>query len=379
MNPLLQHIAPSLIRELHGKKRPSSIDLGLGEPTLRPDMAPLRAALRWVEDNGCPYSPNAGFHDLREAIARHYGYPGMGAAESACVTVGSQEALHVAVKTLCDPAADEVLIVAPAYPLYAKLCQMEGVAHRLAWLDAAEGFRPDAARVLAEVTERTRVLVLASPSNPTGRIWPEAELVRLAGGLRALERPPYLIADEVYGELFLDGGDEERPASAARCYERTVVCGSLSKSCALTGLRLGWLLAPPDLAPALIKVHHFAVSCAGTVAQRAGLEIFRRPELLGAQRAHYRGQREALLQALTEAGLEHIVPEGAFYCFLRLRGAWAKDSVQTAFTLLERKDVVAVPGSVFGDQSEGWLRVTFVAPPEQLREGVRRIAELLDE
>jgi aspartate/methionine/tyrosine aminotransferase len=375
MNPILDGIAPSLIRELHGRKRPTSIDLGLGEPTLRPDMAPLRAAMAWIEENGCPYSPNAGFSELREAVARHHGYPGLDTAASACITVGSQEALHVAMKTLLDPQRDEVLIIAPAYPLYVKLCQLEGIAWRMAWLDPDDGFRPDAARVLEAVTERTRAVVLASPSNPTGRVWPEAELAKLGAGLRSLPRPPYLIADEVYVELYF--GD--RPAAAARHYERTIVAGSLSKSCALTGLRLGWLLAPPDLMPAIVKVHHFAVSCAGTIAQRAALEVFRQPALLGAGRPFYERQREALLQALRASELPHIVPEGAFYCFLRLRGAWAKDSVKTSFSLLDRKDVVAVPGAVFGDRGEGWLRVTFVAPPEKIEEGVRRIRELLDE
>ncbi|MCS6912466.1 MAG: pyridoxal phosphate-dependent aminotransferase [Myxococcales bacterium] len=374
MNPRLSEIAPSLIRELDARKRPSSIDLGMGEPTLRPDLAPLRAALQWVADHGCPYSPVAGFAELREAIARHHGLPGLDRADNCCVTVGSQQALATAIKTLCDPAADEVLIVAPAYPLYAKLCQLEGVAFRLVCLDPERGFQPEADTVLGALSARTSLVVLASPSNPTGRVWPQGELERLAAGLLRRGRQPYLLSDEVYRDLYYT---DVPPPSPARYYPRTLVAGSLSKSCALTGLRLGWLLAPAELMPALLKVHHFAVSCASTVAQQAARAIFAEPGRLEAHRPHYQRQRQVLLEALRAAGLGHVVPEGAFYALVRLSGPWARDSVRTAFALLERKDVVTSPGALFG--AEGWLRLSFVASAERLQEGVRRLAELLGE
>jgi aspartate/methionine/tyrosine aminotransferase len=374
VNPLLTGIAPSIIRELHGRKGSSSIDLGLGEPTLRPEMGPLRQAMEWVEANGCPYSPNAGLAELRRALSAHFALPGLDDPACAGVTVGSQEALYVALKALLDPATDEALIVSPAYPLYGKLCAMEGVAARQVSLSAEEGFRPDAGAVLAAVGARTRVVVLASPSNPTGRVWPPVELQRLAEGLLALPSPSYIVSDEVYRELYF--GDAP-PESPARFYPRTVVVGSLSKSCALTGLRLGWFLAPREVAPALLKVHQFAVSCASTYAQQVALSILREPALFSAHRPHYAAQREALLAGLAEAGLSGIAPEGAFYCLVRLRGEAARDSTAAAFALLKRKDVVAIPGATFG--AEGFLRVSFVAPQAQLREGLLRIAAFLDE
>lgn len=371
MNPILADIPPSIIRELNSRKRPDSIDLGLGEPTLRPSLEPFEEATRWVAEHGCPYSPNPGFSELRAAIARHYAYPGLEQAANVCVTVGSQEALFVAIKALLDPSRDEVLIVGPAYPLYPKLCQMEGVRVREVNLDPYQGFRPDAQRVIDALTPETRVVVMASPSNPTGRVWPREELERLAQALSERAEPVYVIFDEVYRELHF--GDFP-PTSMADVYPRTIVVNSLSKSNALTGLRLGWFMAPSEVMPALLKVHQFAVSCASTYSQRVALEIFRRG-LLGEHRGHYAAQREFLLERLDREGLGAVPPEGAFYAMIRLTGAWTGDSMKAALALLERKNVVAIPGVAFG--AEGWLRISWVASPETLAAGLSRIREFL--
>jgi len=371
MNPVLKEIAPSIIRELNSRKTPDSIDLGLGEPTLRPELAPFEAATRWVAEHGCPYSPNPGFGELRAAIARHYAYPGLDQAANVCVTVGSQEALFVALKALLDPAEDEALIVGPSYPLYAKLCQMEGIACREVMLDPYQGFRPDAQRVIAGLGPKTRVIVMASPSNPTGRVWPRAELEILAEALSQREEPVYVISDEVYRELYF--GDA-KPPSMAEVYPRTIVVNSLSKSNALTGLRLGWLMGPSEVMAGVLKVHQFAVSCASTYSQRVAIEVFAQ-DLLGAQREHYASQREFLLERLDREGLGAVQPEGGFYAMIRLTGAWSGDSTKAAFALLERKNVVAIPGAAFG--AEGWLRISWVAPSETLTTGLSRIREFL--
>src|SRR3712207_1226647 len=138
MNPLIAAIPPSLIRAINARKRPGDIDLGMGEPTLRPDPAPLEAALEWVRTHGCPYSPNAGFPELRERVAAYLAIPGRAGGDTVCVTIGSEEALYLAIKTVVDPARHEVLIVEPCYLAYAKLCQLEGVRHRMAPLPVEE-------------------------------------------------------------------------------------------------------------------------------------------------------------------------------------------------------------------------------------------------
>ncbi len=374
MNPLLTGIPPSLIRELNAKKRPTSIDLGLGEPVLRPDPAPFRAATAWVEAHGCPYSPNNGFDELRAAIAAHYRLPGLDQPENVCVTVGSQEALYLALKALVDPARHEVLLATPAFPLYAKLCQMEGLRCKQVEFSAESGFRPRADAILAAVNPHTRLIILASPANPTGRVWPEAELRLLGDGLRSTFAPIYILSDEVYHELYYT---EAPPSSPATFYGRTLVASSLSKSCALTGLRLGYLLAPTEVAAPVFKAHQFVVSCAGTFDQRVALEIFRDPARLSAHRPIYQQRRGLLLSALARAGLEHVAPEGGFYCMVRLSGEWAEDSMGTVLTLLERKDVLAIPGAAFG--AEGWLRISWAGGPADVETGLSRIAELMTE
>jgi aspartate/methionine/tyrosine aminotransferase len=372
VNPVLATVPPSLIRAIHARRREGDIDLGLGEPTLRPEVEAFEAATEWVRENGCPYSPNAGFPELRERIAA---YVGVGAGERVCVTVGSEEALYLAIRAVLDPARDEALIVEPCYLAYPKLCLLEGVSHRMVALDPADGFRPSAARVLEAIGPRTRMVVLNSPCNPTGRVWPEPELRALAEGLAAREGPPvYLLSDEVYRELWYTPA---APTSAASLYPHALVAGSLSKSHALTGLRLGWLAGPADAVAGATKLHQFVNTAASTYSQRVALHHFSRPGGPGGQGDRYRGMREVLLDAARRHGVELLPPEGAFYALVRLPPALARDSVAAAERLLERERVVTVPGRAFGDAAEGWLRLSWVAGARELEEGLRRIGEFL--
>src|SRR5581483_3527770 len=159
-------------------------------------------AARWAGEQGVKYTVNAGDEALRERIAAHYAYPGMGQARHVCVTTGSQEAVYVAIKTLLDPATDELLVVDPAFPAYAKMAQLEGIASRRVHMRADEDFRYDVDAILDAVDRATRVIVIASPSNPTGRVLREADARRLAEGLLARGGSPvWILADEIYREL----------------------------------------------------------------------------------------------------------------------------------------------------------------------------------
>jgi aspartate/methionine/tyrosine aminotransferase len=312
--------------------------------------------------------------ELRTAVARYHAYPGMTEAAQVGITVGSQEALAVAIVALADPAKDEALVIEPAYPLYAKLCELFGVRVRACSLDAADGFQPRAQAVLAALRPETRLLVLASPANPSGRVWPASELKALADGLAARPGPPvYIVSDEVYRELYFGPTAPESPAAY---WPHTVVVGSISKSCALTGLRVGWFIAPAAAATELHKAHQFLVSSTTTYGQRAAIEIFKQPALFAAHRPSYTAHRAALLAALDEAKLAYVPPDGAFYCLVRLRGPRAADSTRFAFALLEHADVVAIPGATFG--AEGFVRLSFVGDPKTNAEGVRRIAAFCD-
>ncbi|MGC1381533.1 MAG: pyridoxal phosphate-dependent aminotransferase [Candidatus Baltobacteraceae bacterium] len=370
MNPRVRAIAGSLIREVASKKRATSIDLGLGEPSLHPSRVHFEHAMEHLEKHGMKYTPNAGDRALREAIARHYGYPAMERAESVCVTVGSQEAMYVALKTLLDPARDELLVVEPAFPSYAKMAALEGVAVRAVAMSEDEEFAFDPERIAAAIGERTRAVVLCSPCNPTGRVISASAVDHL---VRAVERrggePIWLIHDEIYREqTFVDD-----PGYFAKRYPHTIVTNSLSKSNALTGLRLGWILGPPHFVEQAIKVHAWATSCADTFAQQVALHVFTTPGAIAEHAAWYRERRQELLAALRESGLRFVEPEGAFYACVRLPEG--SSSLYAAHDLIERCDVVAIPGVAFGSSLEGWLRLSWVGAPDLVREGIRRIAE----
>ncbi len=370
MNPRVLDIGVSLIREIAARKRATSIDLGLGEPSLRPSPEHLEHAFRHVTQHGVKYTPNAGDPALRDAIARHYRYPGMDHGRNVCVTVGSQEAMYVTLKTLLDPSRDELLIVEPAFPSYAKMATLEGVAVRAVPMRRDDDFAFDAERIAAAVGERTRAIVLCSPCNPTSRVVDAAAAERL---VRALERrggePVWIVHDEIYREQTF----APNPGYFARIYPHTIVTNSLSKSNALTGLRLGWIVGPADFVAQAIKVHAWATSCADAFAQQVALHVFHTPGALQEHAAWYRDRRGELLTALRPSGLRFIAPEGTFYFCAELPEG--TPSLRAAEELIEDYDVVAIPGIAFGQSMEGWLRLSWVGAAEQVREGILRIAE----
>lgn len=369
MNPRVNEISGSLIREMHARKRPTSIDLGLGEPSLLPNVQHFERAMHYVRGHGVKYTPNAGHPELRHAIAQHYRYPTMERADSVCVTVGSQEAMYVALKTLLDPARDELLVVEPAFPSYAKMAALEGVAVRSVEMQAQDGFAFDGERIAAAVSVGTRAIVLCSPCNPTARVITAEAAEALTRALRRRDgEPVWLIHDEIYREqTFVDDA-----AQLARLYPHTIATNSLSKSNALTGLRLGWILGPAPLIAEATKVHAWVTSCADTFAQRVALEIFQ-TEALREHAEWYRARRSELVAALEESGLRYVAPDGSFYVCVKL--ADGTDSIAAAYELIDRYDVIAIPGVAFGPALEGWLRLSWVADPEVVRAGIGRIAE----
>lgn len=366
MNPAIVTIEPSMIRALHSRKRPTSFDLGIGQPTLPPDMRYFEAASRWTAEHGCGYAPTAGDHDLRTAIAAHYGYPNLDRTENVCITVGSQEAVYTVMTALLDPAQDEVLIVDPAFMVYSKIARLLGVEHKTVELPAKHDFAFDADLILSAVGPRTRLIVICSPSNPTGRVISERDVAAISRALLDRPGPPvYVLHDEIYRELrFTDDlGD------FGRHYPYTIAINSLSKSNAMPGLRLGWAIAPEDVTAQVIKLHGWVASCASTYSQRVATEVFRTGDL-GSHRGWYAAQLDQVLNLARSMGVRHIEPEGAFYVCV---DAGVADDRAFANDLLEQRDVVAIPASIFSRNMRGWLRTSFVAPFDQYKEGFERL------
>jgi aspartate/methionine/tyrosine aminotransferase len=366
MNPAISEASGSVIRALHGKRRPTSINLGIGEPTLLPDPKHFEHATAWVAEHGCRYSTNIGDADLRAAIASHYAYPGLDQPDNVCITTGSQEGVYVILRTLVDPEEEEILVVDPAFPVYAKIAAVEKIPCRRVTIDPRSDDAFDAETILAAIGPKTRLLVIGSPSNPTGRVISKATTKKIADALLARGGDPvYVLHDEIYRELHYTDDVGE----FGKVYPHTVVVNSLSKSNALTGLRLGWIIAPAEVMPTIVKFHGWVTSCASTFAQRVAYGIFASNEL-HVQLDWYTRQRNGAVAIARELGFEFIEPDGAFYICLRVG---ADDTMAFAERLLTEHDVVAIPAHIFSPIMRGWLRTSFVGPLDDIREGYGRI------
>ncbi len=339
-----------------------------------PNAAHFERATQWVALHGCRYSTNNGDVELRAKIAAYYAYPSLDHADNVCITTGSQEAVYVAMRTLLDPARDEVLVVEPAFPVYVKIAQAEGIPLRRLSMDPQASDPFDADAILAALGPNTRLIVICSPCNPTGRVISKATTKRIANGLLARDGPPvYVLHDEIYRELVFTGDRGE----FGKVYPFTIAINSLSKSNALTGLRLGWFIAPLDVMPHMIKFHGWVTSCASTFAQRIAIEVFDANEL-GAHRAWYAARRAGVLEAIAATPLAYVEPQGTFYLCVRI-GSIATDTLAFAETLIDRSDVVAIPAHIFSPTMAGWLRTSFVGSLPDVAEGLARIASLAAE
>jgi aspartate aminotransferase len=369
----LRGIQKSVIRQVFDRALPGSINLGLGEPDLPTPDVIRREAARVVTEEQNGYTTHAGLPSLRERVAADYPHLKL-APEQVVITAGSQEALYLALLTLVDEG-DEVLIPDPGFVVYPTIVRMAGGEPRFYTLPAARDFSFDAEDFRRQLTPRTKVVVCISPSNPTGRVLSRAEL---SGMARALEGSgAYVVSDEIYRDLYFNEG---RPASVSEFRaERTLVIGGLSKSMSMTGWRLGWLCGDAEVLRSALVLHGYTTTCASTVSQKAALAAWTE-EAEGARaaaRETFRARRDHLLGLLSsELSLRAVVPEGAFYAMVDVSAHG--DSMTVAERLLKHR-VITVPGSAFGRQGEGYLRVSFCAETHVLEEGVRRMGEALKE
>lgn len=374
-NPKLMALPPSGIRVIHDKKRPTSLDLGIGQPAVMPDPEPFDKAAQWVREHGCPYPPYQGIPELREAVAKVYGGRFHDKPANVCVTNGSQEAIYLAIKALLEPGRDEVLVINPGYPSYSRCCDLEGIAWRAVAADPNDGFRARAHAIVDAMTPATRLVAIGSPSNPSGSLLAPEDVTTLAAELQKRSGPPvYVLVDEVYRELtYAPSGF----GAMQDVYPYTLAVQSLSKSCALTGLRMGFLIGPEDAVTMATRAHMLMLMSVSLPAQRIALEIFSEPERLRANRPWYEARRATMLDATHANGLPIVDPEGAFYSLVRLPRRWRSDSLGAAYALLDEFDVVTVPGVVFGSQAEGYLRTTWAVDDRTIREGFARIGEFI--
>lgn len=368
----LRGIEKSVIRQVSDNAKPGSISLGLGEPDLPTPQLVRDAATRVIHEQQNGYTLQAGLPELRELIAADYPQLNL-SREDVVVTAGSQEAMYLALMTLVNEG-DEVLIPDPGFVAYPTITRMAGGESRFYRLPAKADFGFDLDEFKRGLTEKTRVVICTSPSNPTGRALTEDELREMARAVEASGSGAYIVSDEIYRELYYTA----KPLpSIAEFYPRTIVINGLSKSMSMTGWRLGWIGGDTDVIKAALILHGYVTTCASTVSQKAALAAW--TDEAEQARAHHRTifhtRRHFMIDAFRQRGLRAVAPDGAFYTMLDVREYGA--SMDVAMALLESR-VVTIPGSAFGNEGEGFLRVSFCADLPLLEEGVRRIKEGLE-
>ncbi len=364
----MQGIERTLIRRIFDAAPPGAINLGLGQPDLPTPDEICEAGAQAIGERRTGYTSTAGDPELRRAVAARYPSVASG-AEQVLITVGSQEALFVACLCLAEPG-HEVLYPDPGYPAYPAVARLVGAEPVPYPLRPERGFRLAAEDVERRVSSRTALVILCGPSNPTGACHPRDELARLVRGLADLGVP--WVSDEVYGALAFD----QAPASPAdHAPECGLIVSGLSKDASMTGWRIGWLVGPETLVERAIAAHQYVVTCASSISQRAALAAFTPGGEAAREAWLERLRRRRALMALELArvpGVTFEMPDGAFYFFVDVSAHG--DSTALAQRILERRQVITIPGAAFGPGGAGYLRLSFAASEEQIVRGVRAIA-----
>ena len=380
INRTLKELKPSGIRKFFdiAAEMEDVISLSVGEPDFATPWHIRQEGIKTLEKGRTWYSPNAGLLKLREAIGgylnRRFGltYDPKG---EILVTVGGSEAIDLCFRALLAPG-DEVLIPEPSFVCYDPLTRMAGGVPVALPTKAEDAFRLRADVVKAAITDKTKLLVLPFPNNPTGAIMPREELEALAEVLRGTDI--LVLSDEIYGELTY-GREHVSIASLPRMRERTLLVSGFSKAYAMTGWRLGYACGPKELMGPLTKLHQYGIMCAPTTAQYAAIEAMNHGDSDVTQmRDEYDMRRRYIVDELNKLGLSCFEPEGAFYVFpcIRSTGLTSEEFCQR---LLQEKHVAVVPGNAFGDSGEGFVRISYCYSIKHITEALRRIGEFLKE
>jgi len=363
----LDGVDRTLIRRIFDSAPEGAVNLGLGEPELPTPETIALAGVQGIAAGRTAYTSTAGDPALRAAVAGHYG-GAVDGPKSVLITSGSQEALFACCLALVDPG-DEVLYPDPGYPAYPTVVQLVGAQPVAYELSAENRFRPRFVDLEKHLSNRTRVVILNSPSNPTGACSSRGEMDHLLASLA--ERGIAWISDEIYGGLHYD-----TQAFSALEVSRSggLVVSGLSKDLSMTGWRIGWVVGDPSVVSRVAAVHQHLVTCASSISQNAALCAFS-PAGYRARRRYleiFRDRRELMARELSRLpDVSFDLPDGALYFFVDV--SEYGDELELCRRILERRRVITIPGSAFGERGKGYLRLSFGATPEAIREGIAGI------
>lgn len=380
-NPLsdkIVSIPPSGIRKFFDivSEMPDAISLGVGEPDFDTPWHIRDEGIYSLEKGRTFYTSNAGLKELKVEICsylkRRFGLE-YDSAHEVLVTVGGSEAIDIALRAMIDPG-DEVLIPQPSYVSYEPCAVLADAVPVIINLKAENEFHLTAQELRDAVTDKTKVLVLPFPNNPTGAIMERKDLEEIAEVIR--EKDLFVISDEIYSELTYDR-DHVSIAQLPGMKERTILINGFSKSYAMTGWRLGYACGPRLILDQMLKIHQFAIMCAPTTSQYAAVEALRNGDRdVQEMREAYNRRRRYLMYAFREMGLPCFEPYGAFYVFPCIR-EFGLTSDEFALRFLQEEKVAVVPGTAFGACGEGYIRISYAYSLENLKTAIGRLADFV--
>ena len=354
-----------------------AISLGVGEPDFQTPWQIRRAGIASIEKGRTFYTSNWGLADLRHEISvyakKNYNLD-YDEHDEIIVTVGGSEAIDNALRSFVSDG-DEVLIPEPSFVCYTPLTIMAGGTPVPLKTKMEDGFKLTAEALRAAITPKTKALIMPYPNNPTGAIMTREDLEEIAAVLR--DTNIIVISDEIYCELTYGGKKHVCFAELPGMRERTIVINGFSKSYAMTGWRLGWVMAPREMLQPLVKIHQFGIMSAPTLSQFAGIEAMRScADEIAYMRKEYDMRRRFVYSTLIDMGMPCFEPEGAFYIFPNIT-KYYDDDEEFCERLLNSKKVAVVPGSAFGESGRGHIRISYSYSMKHLQTALERMQEFL--
>ena len=381
-NPLadkIVEIKPSGIRKFFdiASEMKDAISLGVGEPDFDTPWHIRDEGIYSLEKGRTHYTSNAGLNELRVEICRYLerkqGIRYEDPLKEVLITVGGSEAIDIGFRAMVNPG-DEVLIPQPSFVSYEPCAVMAGAKPVIISLKAENEFRLTARELEEAITDKTKLLVLPFPNNPTGAIMERKDLEEIAEVI--LRHDIYVMSDEIYAELTYNG-KHVSIAQLPGMKERTILINGFSKAFAMTGWRLGYACGPAAIIEQMVKIHQFAIMCAPTTSQYAAIEALKNSdEDVAEMCTAYNQRRRFLLHAFREMGLECFEPYGAFYMFPCIK-EFGMTSEEFAMRFLKEEKVAVVPGTAFGDCGEGYLRISYASSLENLKESMVRLSRFI--
>lgn len=379
LNPAVEGIKPSGIRKFFDvvTEMKGAISLGVGEPDFATPWHIREEGIYSLEKARTHYTSNAGIVELRNEISafltRHYDVT-YDPKKEILVTVGGSEAIDLAIRAMVCPG-DEVIIPQPCYVSYEPCVILTQGVPVIIPLQEKNEFRLTAQELRDAITEKTKLLVLPFPNNPTGAVMTREDLAAIAEV--CIEKDIVVVSDEIYSELTY-GMKHVSIASLPGMRERTILINGFSKGHAMTGWRLGYACGPQEIISQMTKIHQFAIMCAPTASQYAAVDALKNgDEDVAMMRDAYDKRRRFVLHELRDMGLTCFEPYGAFYVFPCI-AEFGMSSEEFATKLLQEEKVAIVPGTAFGDSGEGFLRISYAYSLENLKEALGRLRRFVE-